>query len=188
MVTYNPDKARECLAAAGYPDGVDFPLWAHPGEAEFNELYQGVWAEVGLRADLKIVEMAVWQSIKDRDDHLGLTSWTPGMWQDPFSMVVTSLAADSAVNSARSSDPMYGEIVEVIQTEMDREKASKLYKEFFSKALEDAAYPTGVAFDKLTFWNPWVKGYSGEISNVGIQGWHSLAKNIWIDTDMQPGN
>ena len=83
---------------------------------------------------------------------------------------------------------MYGEIVEVIQKEMDREKASKLYKEFFSKALEDAAYPTGVAFDKLTFWNPWVKGYSGEISNVGIQGWHSLAKNIWIDTDMQPGS
>ena len=58
----------------------------------------------------------------------------------------------------------------------------------FSYDLEDSSYLHGVSFDKLTFWHPWVKGYSGEISNVGIQGWHSLAKNIWIDTDMQPGN
>ncbi len=91
MVTYNPDKARECLAAAGYPDGFEFDLWSPPGEAEFNELYQGYWNEVGIRANLKVVELAVWQSVKDREDHLGLTSWTPGNWQDPFNVVIYSV-------------------------------------------------------------------------------------------------
>ena len=186
VVTYNPDKARECLAAAGYPDGFEFDLWTPPGEAEFNELYQGVWREVGIRANLKVVELAVWQSVKDRDDHLGLTSWTPGMWQDPFSMLINHLSSKATINSARVSDPLYDEILVTVEQELDNDKRIAAWQEFFPKALELAHYPSGVAFDKLTFWNPWVKGYSGEISNVGIQGWASLAKSIWIDTNMQP--
>ncbi len=187
VVTYNPDKARECLAAAGYPDGFDFDLWTPPGEAEFNELYQGVWNEVGIRANLNVVELAVWQSVKDRDEHLGLTSWTPGMWQDPFSILINSLHSNATINSARVSDPLYDDILAIVEQELDEDKRQAAYREFFPIALELSHYPSGVAFDKLTFWNPWVKGYSGEISNVGIQGWHSLAKIIWIDTDMQPG-
>ena len=67
-----------------------------------------------------------------------------------------------------------------------QEKRIAAWQEFFPKALEHTVYPHGVPFDKLTFWNPWVKGYSGEMSNVGIQGWHSVAKNIWIDQTTQP--
>ena len=186
VVTYNPDKARECLAAAGFPDGFEFDLWTPPGEAEFNELYQGFWNQIGIRANLKVVELAVWQSVKDREDHLGLTSWTPGMWQDPFSMLINHLHSNATVNSARVNDPVYDEILTVVETELDNEKRMAAWAEFFPIALEKSHYMVGVPFDKLTFWNPWVKGYSGEISNVGIQGWHSLAKIIWIDTDMQP--
>ena len=186
VVTYNPDKARDCLAQAGFPDGFEFDLWSPPGEAEFNELYQGYWNEVGIRANLKVVEGAVWQSVKDREDHLGLTSWTPGMWQHHYELLFNQLTSNATVNSARTSEPMYDAIAAVVTTEFDEQKRIAAYREFFPKALEDSAYPHGVAFDKLTFWNPWVKGYSGEMSNVGIQGWHSIAKNIWIDTNLQP--
>ena len=188
VVTYNPDKARECLAAAGYPDGFDFPLVAPPGEAEFAEMYAGVWQEIGARADLQVVEGAVWQSIKDRDDHLGMVTWTPGTWQDPFVNLNLFLYSKGGINSARVNDPVYDAMVPVLKNEMDNEKRKAAYAKVFSYALEDSSYLHGVSFDKLTFWHPWVKGYSGEISNVGIQGWHSLAKNIWIDTDMQPGS
>ena len=186
VVTYNPDKARECLAAAGYPDGFEFELWTPPGEAEFNELYQGYWNKVGIRANLKVVELAVWQSVKDREDHLGLTSWTPGMWAHQHELLFNQLVSNATVNSARTDDPMYDEIAEFVTTELDEEKRIAAWQEFFPKALEHTVYPHGVPFDKLTFWNPWVKGYSGEMSNVGIQGWHSVAKNIWIDQNMQP--
>ena len=186
VVTYNPDKARECLAAAGYPDGFEFDLWTPPGEAEFNELYQGYWNEVGIRANLKVVELAVWQSVKDREDHLGLTSWTPGMWAHQHELLFNQLVSNATVNSARTDDPMYDEIAEFVTTELDEEKRIAAWQEFFPQALEHTVYPHGVPFDKLTFWNPWVKGYSGEMSNVGIQGWHSVAKNIWIDQNLQP--
>ena len=133
-----------------------------------------------------MIEPAVWQSTKDRVDHLGLTSWTPGMWQDPFSMLINHLHSNATVNSGRVKDAMYDDILTVVETQLDSDKRKAAWAEVFPKALEQSHYMHGVAFDKLTFWNPWVKGYSGEISNVGIQGWHSIAKNIWIDQDMQP--
>ena len=185
VVTHNPEKARECLAAAGYPDGFEFDLVSPPGEAEFNEMYQGIWNKVGIRANLKVVELAVWQSTKDRMDHLGLTSWTPGIWQDPFVALYTKLASTANINSARVKDSLYDDILPIVQTELDNEKRIAAYREFFPKALEDSVYMHGVSFDKLNFWHPWVKGYSGEISSAGIQGWHCPAKYSWIDQDMQ---
>jgi len=108
------------------------------------------------------------------------------MWQHHYELLFNQLTSNATVNSARTSEPMYDAIAAVVTTEFDEQKRIAAYREFFPKALEDSAYPHGVAFDKLTFWNPWVKGYSGEMSNVGIQGWHSVAKNIWIDQSMQP--
>ena len=186
VVTYLPEKAKQCLADAGYPDGFEFDLWTSPSEREFNELYAGFWNEVGIRANIKVVELAVWQSIKDREDHTGLASWTPGSWIDPFSILFNLMASNAPANSARVNDPVYDETVRVVKQEFDNEKRKAAWREFFSYALEGSDYMSGVGFLKLNFWNPWVKGYSGERSSTGIQGWHSHAKYIWIDQNMQP--
>ena len=114
-----------------------------------------------------------------------MTSWTPGIWQDPFVALYTKLASTANINSARVKDSLYDDILPIVQTELDNEKRIAAYREFFPKALEDSVYMHGVSSDKLNFWHPWVKGYSGESSSAGIQGWHCPAKYSWIDQDMQ---
>jgi len=61
---YNPKKARELLAAAGYPRGFDMELeWAEFQGWTFNEFVQLVarfFGDVGVRVKLKQLETSTW--------------------------------------------------------------------------------------------------------------------------------
>ncbi len=61
---YNPKKARELLAAAGYPNGFDMELeWAEFQGWTFNEFVQLVarfFGDVGVRVRLKQLETSTW--------------------------------------------------------------------------------------------------------------------------------
>ncbi|MEQ8674848.1 MAG: ABC transporter substrate-binding protein [Aggregatilineales bacterium] len=55
---YDPDRARELLAEAGYPDGITFAMDAPTGryaqDQEVAEALVGQWAQVGINVELNI--------------------------------------------------------------------------------------------------------------------------------------
>jgi peptide/nickel transport system substrate-binding protein len=55
---YDPDRARELLAEAGYPDGITFAMDAPTGryaqDREVAEALVGQWAQVGINVELNI--------------------------------------------------------------------------------------------------------------------------------------
>ena len=61
---YNPKRAKELLAAAGYPSGFDTELeWADFEGWTYNEFVQLVarfWSDVGVRVKLKQLETSTW--------------------------------------------------------------------------------------------------------------------------------
>jgi len=61
---YNPKKAKELLAAAGYPSGFETELeWAEFEGWTYNEFVQLVarfWGDVGVRVKLKQLETSAW--------------------------------------------------------------------------------------------------------------------------------
>ena len=69
MVTYNPDKARELLAEAGYPDGFEISIKHMENQrySDMAELAQNAWAEVGIRVNLEPMESAAFFS--EFNDH-----------------------------------------------------------------------------------------------------------------------
>ena len=60
---YDPDRALELLAEAGYPDGITFALDAPVGryaqDREVAEALVGQWAQVGINVELNINEWSV---------------------------------------------------------------------------------------------------------------------------------
>ncbi|MEX2356401.1 MAG: ABC transporter substrate-binding protein [Thermaerobacterales bacterium] len=61
---YNPDKARELLAEAGYPDGFKVPMWVPVGTyvsaQEISEAIAEMTRQVGIEFELEVMESAQW--------------------------------------------------------------------------------------------------------------------------------
>jgi peptide/nickel transport system substrate-binding protein len=63
-LVYDPERARQLLVEAGYPDGFEVTFWStnFSGTPYMNDLSQavtGFWDEIGIKTDLKIIEGGV---------------------------------------------------------------------------------------------------------------------------------
>lgn len=74
---YDPVKARELLAEAGYPDGFTIPFMTRAGrylkDTEIVEATAGFLAEVGIQADIQYIEPGVWGQISEAKKREGIT-------------------------------------------------------------------------------------------------------------------
>ena len=55
-ITYDPDKARELLAEAGYPDGFDTTLTTDAGNRDYFTAAANMLSEVGIRCTVNLVD------------------------------------------------------------------------------------------------------------------------------------
>ncbi len=90
---YNPDKARQMLAEAGYPDGFEVTLTPDirgvPAEVEATEAIGTMWEEIGVRANLNKVPYAtIRPSLASRTYNQINTHGTAGR-SDPLDLVAT---------------------------------------------------------------------------------------------------
>ncbi len=54
--TYNPEKAKELLAEAGYPDGFDTTLTTDAGNSDYFTAAANMLGEVGIRCNINLVD------------------------------------------------------------------------------------------------------------------------------------
>jgi len=130
---YDPDKARELLAEAGYPDGfeMDFacPSGAYIFFEQVCEAVQGYLSDVGIETNLDIMESGQYwdqEAAKELPPLFG-DSWSSPLGE-AYNRLIGALGGWDASYSAWS-DPVIDDYLTQIEQTIDFEERAKLYED-----------------------------------------------------------
>ena len=134
---YDPKKAKQLLAEAGYPNGFDTILYSpwgrYPKDKEIATLVANQLSQVGIRTKVEVFEWAAYiAKLKKRDyPGMALMGWgSPTGDADNFLFpCFHSKMQVSILNLASYSNPKVDGLLLKARVEMDHEKQSRMYHE-----------------------------------------------------------
>jgi dipeptide transport system substrate-binding protein len=134
---YNPEKAKQLLAKAGYPNGFETKLWALPVQRPYNpngaqmaELVQADLAKVGVKTTIVKYEWGEYlKRAKAGESDIGMFGWN-GDNGDPDNFLATllSCAAVGGSNYSEWCDKEYDELVTKAKQTTNIAQRTKLYE------------------------------------------------------------
>lgn len=139
LLEYNPTKARQLLAEAGYPGGKGFPRFsimfdaAAGGASKVHEkvaveLQQMFRDELGIYMELEQVEWKVYLAKENKLDYqLSRASWI-GDYNDPDTFL-NMFMTDGGNNRTGWSNPKYDALIRAEDKENDPAKREKILQE-----------------------------------------------------------
>ena len=190
LYEYDPDRARELLTEAGYPNGFKTKLIVYPtiDDQESSLIFQEYLAAIGIDAEMEVPEAASYISMLYGGNYEGMIScW----WGNNFPADVLNWAEGgepgSPYNFSNVVDPKSVEIGQLLDRTLDENERDSLLKEEnlrHMRLVYNIILPTPVGEG---FWWPWLKGYHGE-TDLGWPdetGWGEIPKYLWIDQDLK---
>jgi len=179
---YDPDKAKQLLAQAGYPNGFKTRVTCEQAYVDYLSIIKAMWAKVGVDLSIDPLETGVFTSVRTGKTHEQMIYHGKGnsfIWYKMFNIHPSgpnslSMMNDPVVNQARDETYKYF-------ATGDEAKVNQIHKELMKYVLDQAwVIPTPDTY-VYTFWWPWLKNYHGE-SSVGWDNGPSWTKWAWIDT------
>lgn len=135
LMKFDPDKARELLAEAGYPDGLTVKMLSSqlPSYESSNQVMQAQLEEVGINLELEPVEHATWHQLI-REDLSPLVSYgaarfpVADVYLTQFFHSKSGIGTETAVTNFSHCD-VADEQIEAARVETDPDKQIALWEE-----------------------------------------------------------
>jgi len=182
---YNPDKARQLLADAGYPDGFRTSMLVY-SSPYWQDLWSSVasyWGDIGIEVEIDTQEgNVVTRAQYTRDyDQIIIGSCA---CSNPAENMYCQYFPDEPFNAADWNDPWLIELIDKARQSFDENEANAMWKEaaqYILRYLPAIGLPTSASD---LYWWPWVKNYYGEFE-TGQYCQYPLSSTIWIDQDLK---
>lgn len=184
LYDYNPDKAKQLLAEAGYPSGFTTSVICTETSVDLYSLVKDYWSKIDVELDLDVREQATYNSIISKRQHEELA---PGAGSLSQPRLMISWVPDNRYNVCYIDDPYLNDAYAQIQGLFWDQKAQDVILTDAGIYAQEQVYTIPLAAPlSYTFWQPWVKGYSGELGSAYtiIQ---DHVRFIWIDQDLREG-
>lgn len=179
---YNPEKAKELLKKAGYPNGFETEMWTLPVSRPYNpngkkmgELMQADLAKVGIKVKLLTYDWPTYlKKSRDGEHKMLQIGWTTDNG-DPDNFMGTLLscaAVNGGSNMARWCNKEYDKIINKAKLVSDiKERTSQYFKaqEFFKKEVPWVTLAHATVFRGTT---KNVEGY--KISPLGMEDFYTI--------------
>jgi peptide/nickel transport system substrate-binding protein len=184
LFEYDPERAKELLAEAGYPNGFKTKITCTAAQADLLSILKNYLMDVGIDMELETIEagayFGVWAARSFDEMLMGPMT---GVWA-PFEQLTTKKGMYS--NFAYLDDPYYEKVAEVIGSDMVRNPDN-----YFKTMKEQGVYELASAWaiwlpgsKTYNIWWPWVQNYEG-VSWAGWANTNDLYKYFWVDENLK---
>jgi peptide/nickel transport system substrate-binding protein len=190
LYTYNPTKAKQLLADAGYPDGFKAQtyVWNLPVYTDQLQVVKDMWADIGVDLTINAVDYAtisVKMFFRAYDEMMYFGMAGAGTY-----FKGTEWYGSSMWNGSYINDPVLNSYHDqMLAAWPDETEMMSIHRQLLPYLQEQCYVIQTAAWNTYTIWWPWVKNYSGETSlgyykfiNSGFGG---LTQYLWIDQDLK---
>ena len=186
LYEYNPEKAKELMVAAGYPDGfkAECVFQAKALDTDVISLVADFWSKnLNIELELKPIDSAAVWGMKTGKLHkhmFGAFDAGP----TPSWGVGSDWLEGRLENISMWADPTFEDLITRWQTSTSVEEQDSLIKQANLRILEDTPAIILPGYNHFRYAWPWVRNYEGEAaSNYQIST--NLYAISWIDQDMK---
>ncbi len=144
---YDPAKAKQLLADAGFPSGFDLTLtYSSQGAAGADDVAQAAQSnlgDVGIRVKIeKVAEPTRRERIDKGDFVWSVGGWTPPLPTPPWTMDKWCLSTNKGLNANRAfyGNPKVDELIKQASTILDAQKRIDTYRQAQSIVVDEAPY------------------------------------------------
>jgi len=190
--SYNTEMAKQLLTEAA-ADGIFEPnknggfdtnvVANSSDDLQLLQVIKAYFSDIGVEMEIKSMESAAYSAFTSggKHDQMVYVART-GMSNGPSDIIRYRAASQKQRSYIYANDPLYEAMVTQFDATTDLEEAKALIKESDMYLLEQNW--TVYLFPEMTpiAWQPWVKGYSGEVMPGGYsRGFYGA--RIWVDQD-----
>lgn len=161
---YDVARAKQLLAEAGHPNGIDVELWSSqsPPFPRVAETLQAYLREAGIRVTLVQREAAaVREASRAGQVDMHLKDWYAD-YPDAENFLyplLHSASRGAGGNVSFYANPAYDAIVTASRRELDDERRFALYRQADSLAFHDAPMAFLFFYNELYAVQPWIRGF-----------------------------
>ncbi len=171
---FQPEKAKQLLKEAGYPDGLDFSFIVPTSamQRQPGEIMQAQWAKVGLRARVDMMEsIAARSKQKALDFESMITGMSPSLDAAHYERMYK---CEGAANWSTYCNSELDKCLEEGQGTFDVNKRAETYKRCWKIVYEDALVGGVVLRPFFVLYNKTLKG-------LRYQSYAMDLREVWVD-------
>lgn len=135
---YDPEKAKDLLAEAGYPDGFTTSLWVNDNQSriEMCQAVQNMFQQIGVECSMEVIEFGSFISRTTAGEHdMAYFGWTTSSADADYTYysLEHSTQQGAAGNRSFIADPEVDALIEEARTNSDDAVRTETYKELAIK-------------------------------------------------------